>query len=81
MSGTYDTGRPYDTAGKSVEVYVPSTGQQCQLSDLPDGREDHTMEAKTICGGASKTTDTDLTCISLTSAGTWDKTTDLLEER
>ena len=66
-----------DTAGQSVEVYAPSTGQQCQLSNLPDVRSGHTMEAKTMCGGEYTRT----SCISLTSAGTWDKTTDLLEER
>ena len=70
-------GDPDDTAGQSVEVYAPSTGQQCQLSDLPDVRSYHTMEAKTICGGKY----TDTSCISLTSAGTWEKPTDLLKER
>ena len=68
---------PNDTAGQSVEVYEPSTGQQCRLSDLPDPARFHTMEAKTICGGEYTST----SCISLTSAGTWEKTTDLLEER
>ena len=73
MSG----GRPTAYAGKSVEIYAPSTGQQCRLSDLPDVRKSHTMEAKTICGGLYTKT----SCISLTSAGTWEKTTDMLEER
>ena len=76
-----------DTAGQSVEVYEPSTGQQCRLSDLPDARVGHTMEAKTVCGGVKdendENDDTKTSCITLTlnSAGTWEKTTDLLEKR
>ena len=70
-------GRPSGTAGQSVEVYAPSTGQQCRLADLPDVRRYHTMEAKMVCGGFATLT----SCITLTSAGTWEKTTDLLEER
>ena len=67
-------------AEQSVEVYVPSTGQHCQLPDLPDSRELHTMEDRTICGGGY--TDTTMTsCLTLTDAGTWNKTTTLLEKR
>merc|ERR1719300_318920 len=45
-------GWPYDNAGDSVEVYIPSTGQHCQLPDLPgDPRWYHTMEEMTVCGG------------------------------
>ena len=77
-------GKPVDTAGKSVEVYEPSTGQQCRLSDLPDVIVGHTMEAKTVCGGVKNENDkkdTKTSCITLNSAGTWEKTTDLLENR
>ena len=69
-------GNPADSF-KSVEVYVPSTGQQCRLADLPDVRRYHTMEAKTVCGGR----DTKTSCLTLTSPGTWEKTTTLLEKR
>ena len=74
-------GYPDDTAGQSVEVYAPSTGQQCRLADLPGVRRGHSMEAKTVCGGLFWFSDTKKTCITLTSAGTWEKTTDLLEKR
>ena len=70
------------SAGQSVEVYVPSTGLQCKLPDLPDVRYGHTMEAKTVCGGL-KSDDTKTSCITLnlTSAGTWKETINLLEKR
>ena len=61
---------------QSVELYVPSTGLHCQLPDLPDRREDHSMEGMVICGGLQ----TETSCLTLTSAG-WETTTDLLEER
>ena len=69
-------GRPSDSAGQSVELYVPSNGQHCQLPDLPERRYGHSMEGKMICGGW----DTQTSCLTLTSAG-WETTTDLLEER
>ena len=67
------------SAGQSVEVYVPSIGLQCKLPDLPDMRYGHTMEAKTVSGGPNTKTLT--SCVTLTSAGNWKKTTNLLEER
>ena len=73
-------GDPPDSAGQSVEVYVPSTTQQCRLADLPDVRRDHSMEAKTVCGGTD-TTDVKTSCLTLTSSGTWERTTTLLEHR
>ena len=69
-----------DTVGTSVEVYVPSTGQHCQLPDLPAWRYGHSMEEKTLCGGGADS-DTATSCFSLTEEGTWEKTTDLLEAR
>ena len=71
--------RNHDVAGQSVEVYVPSTGQQCKLPDLPDVRYVHTMEAKTVCGGYE--TEVRTSCITLTSPGTWEKTSTLLNAR
>ena len=68
-------GSPADS-GQSVEVYVPSTGQHCQLPDLPDRRYLHTMEKMTVCGGE----DTRTSCITLTGDG-WENTTTLLERR
>jgi len=59
-----------------VEVYVPSTGQHCQLPDLPDRRREHTMEKMTVCGGSY----TETSCLTLTGDG-WENTTTLLEER
>jgi len=69
-------GYPRDSASQSVEVYVPSTGQHCQLPDLPDRRYWHTMEKMTVCGGG----DTLTSCLTLTDAG-WEVTTTLLEWR
>ena len=63
-----------------VEVYVPSSGQQCRLADLPDVRRGFSMEAKTVCGGGIST-ETATSCLSLTSLGTWERTTTLLEGR
>ena len=61
---------------KSVEVFLPSTGQHCTLPDLPAKRSGHTMEEMVVCGGG----DNDTTCTTLTEAG-WETTTTLLEER
>ena len=66
-----------ESVGKSAEVFVPSTGQHCQLPDLPGAaREFHTMEKMTVCGGEKSTT----SCLTLTG-GTWGTTISLLEER
>jgi len=75
---------------KSVEVYVPSTGQNCQIADLPAGRWGHTMENRFLCGGGvynigpppdtSPDTDVRTSCLTLTDAG-WEVTTSLLDVR
>ena len=62
---------------QSAEVYVPSTGQQCVLADLPARRDTHTMEGRMICGGSG---DTITSCLTLTDAG-WETTTTLLYQR
>ena len=64
---------------KSVEVYVPSTGQHFQLQELPDSRLWHTMEKMTVCGGEGE--DTRTSCITLIDDGWREYTTTLLEER
>ena len=61
---------------KSVEVFVPSTGQHCTLPDLPAGRFYCTMDGMVLCGGG----DSDTSCTTLTDAG-WRTTTTLLERR
>merc|ERR1719210_2733070 len=66
-----------DSVGNTVEVFVPSTGQHCQLPDLPDTIFAHTMEEMTVCGGLSSTTRSCLTLID----GTWQTTTTLLASR
>ena len=68
------------SAGQPVEVYVPSTDQQCQLADLPDWRVYHSMEKMTVCGGEPNS-DTRTSCLTLSTAGTWQTTTRLLEQR
>merc|ERR1719300_1802563 len=70
-------GEPQDSAGNSVEVYVPSTGQHCQLPDLPGEKRDwHTMEEMMVCGGYYTRT----SCLTLID-GTWQTTITLLDER
>ena len=64
------------SVGQSVEVYVPSTGQHCQLPDLPDRRYDHSMEKMMVCGGGYG--DTFTSCLTLTDVG-WERTTTLLK--
>ena len=73
-------GYPSDTASQSVEVYVPSTGQHCQLPDLPDKRAYHTMEKTTVCGGGDYNSGPSTSCVTLTDDG-WERTTTLLESR
>ena len=64
-----------ESVGKSVEVFVPSTGQHCKLPDMPGRRYKHTMDAKTVCGGV------DTFCLSLTDVGTWERTCTLLTKK
>ena len=71
-------GVPSSSVGKSVEVFVPSTGKNCTLPDLPASRSFHTMEEMLVCGGDSSETQT--SCLKLTEAG-WETTTTLLEGR
>jgi len=62
-----------------VEVFIPSTGQNCHLPDMP-GKERgaHTMEQMTVFGGVETSTST--SCLTLTD-GTWETSTTLQEER
>ena len=65
---------------KSVEVFVPSTGQHCTLPDLPARRYWHTMEEMVVCGGGAYDSGTMTSCTTLTESG-WETTTTLLERR
>ena len=67
------------SVGQSLEVYIPSTGQHCELPDIMDGRRYHSMEGMEVCGGFY--TDSETSCLSLTDEGTWERTTTLLERR
>jgi len=66
-----------------VEVWSPSTGQQCTVSSLPTSRQFHSQEGSQVCGGAGS--DTKRSCLTLTARGRWERTTTyihaLLEER
>ena len=70
---------PGSSIGTSVEVFVPSTGQQCRLPDLPENRRRHTMEKMTVCGGMEGRY-IETSCLTL-SNGIWDTTTTLQESR
>jgi len=77
-------GSPIDSAGISVEVFVPSTGQHCQLPSLPGGpRSDHSINDRTICGGGvyNVYSASRRSCLTLNSNGNWLETTSLLEQR
>ena len=65
---------------KSVDVFVPSTGQHCALPDLPAERVTHTMEGMVLCGGGNYGIGTMTTCLTLNGSG-WETTTTLLERR
>jgi len=65
--------------GPRVEVFVPSTGQQCSLPFLRDVSKGHTMEGTVVCGGGDG--DTQTSCVNLTDDGTWERTATLLNRR
>ena len=69
-----------DDKDKSVEVFLPSSGQHCTLPDLPAKRYRHTMEEMVVCGGGDSGTSTRTSCLTLTDDG-WETTTTLLERR
>jgi len=77
--GSSNSASQWGPPSQSVEVYVPSTGQNCQLDDLPATRWGHSMEKMTVCGGCC-TIDTATSCLTLTDAG-WEVTTTLLKPR
>ena len=80
-SGIMLTGTiPVNVDGKSVEVFVPSTGQQCELPDLPEPRYGHIQYKQTLCGGDDRD-NISKSCISLDSGGKWVETTTLREDR
>ena len=70
MTGSSGSG----SAGYSPEIFVPSTGQHCQLAGLPAGRSFHSMESSLLCGGFGGKT----SCLTLTEEGTWEETASLL---
>ena len=66
-----------DKAGSSAEVFIPSTGKNCRLPDMPgSSRAFHTMEKMMICGGDK----TKKSCLTLID-GIWKETTTLLVDR
>jgi len=69
----------FRNVGKSVEVFVPSTGQHCQLPKIPGRSRDHTMEGMTVCCSDSPSNDWK-SCLTLTDSG-WETSATLLENR
>ena len=51
----------------STEVFLPGTGRNCRLADLPDVRYDHTLNTvdstAVLCGGGNSTGDTETYCL------------------
>ena len=66
-----------EVPNKTVEVYIPSTGQVCSLPHLPKKRAYHTMDSRYICGGQGTAS---TSCIHF-SSGHWITTHTLTEER
>ena len=68
---------PRDTA----ELYLPSTGYSCSLPQLPDQREQHTLESSGLmCGGFLS--DTRYTCLQWSpDTGSWEEELTLDIER
>ena len=68
---------PRDTA----ELYLPSTGYSCSLPQLPDQREEHTLESSGLmCGGFLS--DTRYTCLQWSpDTGSWEQLLRLDAER
>ena len=68
-----------NSSGLSAEVYVPSSGERCELPPLTGGpRDSHGMVGQTVCGGYHQ--EASSSCISLRD-GVWDLTAELLQPR
>ena len=72
--------------GKSVEMFVPSSGSTCLLGDLPDRRRFHTLEGGLLCGGGVAMfppwPDTLGNCLTLdTTTGKWHESHNLTRHR
>ena len=78
-SGLVISGNEPGGDGPRVEVFVPSTGQQCSLPFLRDVSKGHTMEGTMVCGGGDG--DTQTSCVNLTDDGIWERTATLLNRR
>ena len=54
----------------TAELFLPSTGTNCTLPNLPEARRDHTVDNDILCGGF-QTSDS---CLQLTpSSGSWEE--------
>ena len=70
-----------DSVCTSVELFVPSTFQLCQLPNLSVCRRRHTMDAMLVCGGMGDP-GVETSCQTFSKeTKTWEKTTDLREQR
>ena len=77
LSGGY----PNPSSSNSAEVFLPFTGQQCRLPEIPGSpRWYHTMDNTTLCGGLWPDTEVRKTCLSLGSDG-WVTSSHLLHQR
>ena len=74
--GLIITGGYTNQSGISAELFIPSTGEQCKLPDMPQHRLVHKMVGEMVCGGLYSEWD----CITLID-GEWQVTTELLESR
>ena len=81
------TGGNYDYT-TSVELLLmdPQTGEvtkRCSLPDLPENRNDHTVDGNMVCGGRKYTSPYKFfdNCISLQTGGVWTETHKLITRR
>ena len=68
-----------NSSGLSAEVYLPSSGERCELPRLTgQPRDSHGMVGLTVCGGYHQ--ETSSSCLSL-EGRVWDLRAELLQPR
>ena len=68
--------------GKQVEVISPTTGtaEDCAIQPLPEGRQGHTINKGTVCGGGGDSS-TQTSCVRVQPDGGWAQTITLKQPR
>ena len=61
ISGGYRPGARHPV--NSTEVWIPSSGLQCRLADLPAGRAEHSQSGDLLCGGLGQARELHNSCV------------------